>query len=114
MAILNQWLDVKLFNNTVQDYAISTATLIGLIFVLFLAKRLIVSVIQKVARKTETGFDDFMAELISQIGAPTFIAVALYFSTLTLALDEKLRNLIRYGLVIIITIRLIFLLQEIV
>lgn len=114
MEIFNQWLDVKLFNNTVQDYAISTATLIGFIFVLFLTKRLVVSVIQKVARKTETDFDDFIAGLISQIGAPTFIVVALHFSTLSLALDEKLRNLIRYGLVIVITIRIILLLQEIV
>ncbi len=114
MAILNQWLDVKLFNNTVQDYAISTATLIGLIFILFLAKRLVVSVIQKVARKTETDFDDFIAELISQVGAPTFVMVALYFSTLSLTLDEKLRNLIRYGLVIVITIRIVLILQEII
>lgn len=114
MEILNQWLEVKLFNNTVQAYAISTATLIGFIFVLFLTKRLVVSVIQKIARKTETDFDDFIVGLISQIGAPIFVTVALYFSTLSLTLDEKLRNLIRYGLVIVITIRVILLLQEII
>lgn len=112
--MLRNWLEIQLFNNTIQDYAISTATLIGLILVLFLTKKLVVSSISRFAHKTETDFDDFIANLIAQIGAPTFIAVSLYFSTLSLTLDAKLSNLIRCGFVILLTLQVIFLLQEII
>ena len=114
MQSIQYWLDLTIFNNTLRDYSVALLTLLGLVLVMMLVKRLLVTFLSRIASKTASDFDDFLVSLLSQIGAPTFILVALYFSTLPLALDDKLRNLIRYGLIIVITIRSILLFQEVI
>jgi small-conductance mechanosensitive channel len=74
---------------------------------------LLVSFLRKLAKRTTTDFDDFFADLIAQIGLPTFIAISIYFAALPLHLDANFRLGIRYLLIIALTIRSILLLQAI-
>jgi small-conductance mechanosensitive channel len=107
-------LDVIVLQNTVGAYLWAMITLLGLIFVFILLKKLLVSQLGKIAAKTANDFDDFFVSLISQIGLPVFIAIAFYLASLPLTLPGTARNLVRYALIIVLTIRSILLLQEVV
>lgn len=114
MTTLGSWLDLIFFENTVRDYLVALATLLALSLTLLLAKRLLASFLERVAQKTATDFDDFLAKLISQIGAPTLLAVSLYIATVPLSLEPKLHLAIRYFVIVVVTIRFILIVQEII
>ncbi len=111
---LRTWLGISFFNNTVKEYAVAVGSLIFLVFVLTFSKRLIVSYFGKLAAKTDNDFDDFIVKLFSQLGAPVFIVVALSIVTVPLQLEDQVRAIIRYALVIIVTVRAVLMIQEIV
>ena len=108
------WLEITIFNNTVKDYALAVFNLVALVIVLMLSKRLLVGRLGKLAAKTANDFDDFMVSLLAQVGAPVFIVTSLYFVTLPLHLEDQVRTIIRYVLIIIVTVRAVLVLQEIV
>jgi small-conductance mechanosensitive channel len=114
MEILKSWPELTLFNNTVRDYALAAFNLIALVIILMLSKRLVVRHLGKLAAKTANDFDDFIVSLLAQVGAPVFVAVSLYFVTLPLHMEEQVRAVIRYALVIVVTLRAIFILQDVI
>ncbi|MBL8012556.1 MAG: mechanosensitive ion channel family protein [Candidatus Omnitrophica bacterium] len=61
-----------------------------------------------------TDFGNLIVSLLSKIGMPVFSVVSLYFAILPLNLSETLRVFVRYALVIVVTIRVVVLLQEII
>ena len=111
---LKSWLELTVFNNTVSDYALATFNLAALVIVLMLSKRLLVRHFGKLAAKTANDFDDFLVSLFAQVGAPVFIVASLSFVTLPLHLEDQVRSIIRYVLVIVVTVRAVLIAQEIV
>lgn len=114
LEAIKKWLEISFFDNTVKDYAIAVVTLVLMVFALMFTKRIIVAHFGRLALKTANDFDDFLVGLVAQIGAPVFIVVSLYMVTLPLHLGEQVRGVIRFALVIIVTIRAVLVIQEIV
>ena len=112
MDSLEQFLSRQFFNNTIQDYAIATIILVGLVLLLAILKQVFLSRVGKLAEKTKTDFDDLVVNLLSKVGAPTFVVASIYVATLQLTLEENLRSIIRYVVVVVLTIRVVFLLQD--
>ncbi|MBI4308798.1 MAG: mechanosensitive ion channel family protein [Candidatus Omnitrophica bacterium] len=111
---LNTLLETMVFKNTIQDYAAALLAFLALLIGLSFAKRVMVFHLGKLAARTVSDFDDFIVMLLSKIGWPVFIVVALYMAVSGLVLPETLRLLVRYAAVFVITIRSILLLQEII
>lgn len=114
METLKSWLELMVFNNTVRDYALAAFNLVALVIVLVLSKRLLVRHLGRLAAKTANDFDDFLVSLLAQVGAPVFIVTSLFLVTLPLHLEDQVRAIIRYALVVIVTVRAVLILQEIV
>jgi small-conductance mechanosensitive channel len=114
MASWKSWFEIIIFDNTVRDYALALFNLTTLVIVLMLLKSLFVRHLGKLAAKTTNDFDDFLVSLLAQVGAPVFIVTSLYFVSLSLHLGDQLRGVIRYALIIVLTIRFVFIFQEIV
>lgn len=111
---INSQLSASFFNNSLRDYLQTILVFLGLLLGLSVFKRFIIGRFAKMAKTTTNDFDDFIVSLLSQVGMPTFFVVALYFSTLPLQLSETVRVFIRYSLIIVVTIRVILLAQDIV
>lgn len=114
LETLNNWLNIVIFENSVRDYMQAIVIFLGLLLGLSVSKRFAIRQLEKFSKRTSTDFDDFVVTLLTQIRTPTFFVVALYFSTLSLNLAETIRIFIRYAVVIVVTIRVILLLQEII
>ncbi len=114
MEHLKNILDLVIYQNTIQSYVLAIVTFLGLLLTLTILKRFLIKHLSRIAKKTTTDFDDFIATLLSQIGLPVFCVVSLYFAALPLNLSETIHVFIRYSLVIVVTIRSVLLFQEIV
>ncbi len=64
------WSNVAFFNNTLKEYAVALFTVIGLVLVCLLSKKLIIGHLRRLAARTVGDFDDFVVGLLAQIGAP--------------------------------------------
>src|SRR5258708_3043621 len=107
METVQFWLEKTFFNNTVGQYGTALLTLVGLVLVFMLVKRLFVSNIVQWAARTPGNFSDLLASLVSKMGPLVLITTAFYFSTLPLELNTKLRSLIFGALVIVLTVQVV-------
>ncbi|PIQ87337.1 MAG: mechanosensitive ion channel protein MscS [Candidatus Omnitrophica bacterium CG11_big_fil_rev_8_21_14_0_20_45_26] len=110
---IRQWLNIQLFNNTLRDYSVALVTLVGLILIFALVKKLTVVRLRRFAKKTVSDLDDFIAELVNKIGFPSFVVISLYIATQPLHLEKTLESIIKYLFVVVITFRAVTLLQQI-
>lgn len=102
----------EFLNNTVRDYLIAVLVLIGLVVVSMVTKQIAVSRLGKLAQKSKSDFDQLLVGLIRHIGAPTFVVISLYVATRSLQLEETVRSVIYYVFVIMLTIRVVLLVQD--
>lgn len=106
------WFEASFFDNTVGDYLWAAFRLVLIVIVLVLAKRLAVIHFGRMAKATANDLDDFLVALLSQIGAPVFIAAALFIVTQPLQLADPLRTAIRYVFVLVLTVRVVRMIQQ--
>jgi len=106
-------LETNYLNNSVQDYAWSVATLIGLLVIFVLIKALIVNHLKRLADKTRNKFDDTVVASLSRVKAPTFIVVSVYFATLGLELEPLVGKIVNYAFIIVVVARVVILIQDI-
>jgi small-conductance mechanosensitive channel len=114
LELIELWLNKPFFNNSFGEYGIALGTLVGLVLVFVLSRRLFVSNFGKWAAKTPSDFDDFLVNLLSTVGAPIFIITALYISTLPLELHPRLRAVIFNAFVIAWTVQAVWMTQRII
>jgi len=114
MEQIENILNVVVANNTIGAYLLSAFVFWGLVLLLKIVKKILVQRLSQLAAKTTNDFDDFIVGLIAQVGLPVFVVVSLYVATSSLVLSESLRSFIRYALVIVVTIRIMFILQEVI
>lgn len=114
MEHFNSMLETVIYQNTIRDYLLAIFILLGITEALLILKRFLISQLGKIAAKTVNDFDDFVVNLIKQIGPPVFVITAVYISSLTLTLPSSLEKFIRYALIVVVTFRVISILQEIV
>jgi len=114
MNLLQTWLQTDFFHNSLAAYATSLLTMMGLIVVFILIKRLFLSRLAKWAARTPGDFDDFVVSVLSKIGGIVFVVTSLYIATIPLVLDPRLRGFLHAILLLVITMRLVLILQDIV
>jgi small-conductance mechanosensitive channel len=107
-------LEKQFLNNTVQDYLIAGGILVCLVLAFMIAKLITISYLGRFAKKTTNDFDDRLVDLVSHMGAPTFIVIGLYIATRSLALIDNVRMMINYVFVIVLTIKVVSMLQDII
>ena len=108
-----QFLSTPVFENTLADCLISAFILISLILVLSIVKKIFVSKLREFAEKTVSDFHRMIVDALSKIKSPTVIIISVYVSTLSLKLTPPLVSLIKYALVLILTIQAVQILQVI-
>lgn len=108
------WLNEVYFGNTAAQYLTAAVNVAGLFVALILMKKLILSRLQAWAARTPTDFDDFVVSLIAQTGTPTYLAVSLYAASVQLVLPEAVSSAMRHFLILVVTIRLIFMGRSII
>lgn len=111
---MNAFLQTVIFKNTIEDYAMSLLVFLTLFLGFSIAKRVTIHYAGKITARTVSDFDDFIVQLIYQIGWPVMAAISLYMATSSLVLPEGVRTLIRYVVVFVVTIRVILIVQAII
>ncbi len=111
---LNQLLQTKVFNNTIEDYAFALLVFFVLLMAFSIGKRFLMHYLGKLTKLTPSDLDDFIVTLISRISWPVMSVVSLYVASTSLVLSQTIRSLVQYVLVFVVTIRVILLLQAII
>ncbi len=88
--------------NTVQDYVIALAILIGAAIALKIFERVVVRKLRRLAERTEIAVDDIIIEAVESIGAPFYILLPLYIAAQTLTVPVWLGDAVSYALLIVI------------
>lgn len=107
-------LQIVLWDNSVGRYFFALSLFIGLMVTIIFLKKFLLHHLSKIASKTANDFDDFIIGLVAQVGRITIGAVSLYMASLFLTLPDVLRSLIKYILVVVLTVRVIFFLEALV
>jgi small-conductance mechanosensitive channel len=109
---LIQLLAVEIGGNSVQDY-LQTLVIFFLFFFGFcFAYHILIKRLETWAKHASTDIAELMVAMLSRLGNAVFFVLALYFSTSSLRLPPAFQTLIHALLVIIITFRCTFLVQE--
>ncbi len=104
-------LQQQFLNNTVGAYAWALIIFVGILTALYFFRMLILTKLKKLAQKTASDFDDFLIKLISEIGMPVYLFIALYIATRPLYISESIDRIITFVFVVVLTFRGIKLLQ---
>lgn len=109
---MNEILAQEYYGNTVHNYAIALAIIIGgILFVRIFRSRLL-SQIKKWTEKTETKLDDYIIRGIEKFGLPILVFVAIYSGLSYLTFSEKVDKFIDNAMIVVITLYVIRLLSS--
>jgi len=95
----NFW-NYELLGNTVQDYGIALAVLIGLIIIFSLFQRYVLHRLEKLAKKTKTEMDDAVIDIFKTIRPPFYFFVSFYIAIRTLSFPSLVYQIINALLII--------------
>lgn len=102
----------QFLGNAVQTYLVALAVFFGVILLIRILKVVVVKRLQQLARRTKTDVDDFLIQLSRHAGPLVYISAGLYFATRPLSLSGGLRQALHAFFLIILTIKVIQLIQE--
>lgn len=101
MEILN----TTFYNNSIKNWIISIAIVIVSFLVLRILKSFIYNRIKKIAEKTSTDLDDFIADIFLHIKIFFLLALSIYFGSLILTLPQMASTVISKLVVISLLIQ---------
>ena len=114
MQALLEVMDSRFFGNTVEGYLVSAAIFLGVLVALPIGKAIILRHLRALSQRTANDFDDLLHDLLRRIvGSWVYLCTALYFGTLSLTLPASLGRLLQGLFVIILTIKIVQVLQGI-
>ncbi|MFH1726547.1 MAG: mechanosensitive ion channel domain-containing protein [Elusimicrobiota bacterium] len=108
----NDLLQLKFLGNTVQAYGTAALTFAGVLAGAYIAHRILVGRLRKLAAKTGGGFDDFLVNLLAKISSLDFAVIALYLATHPLQANPTFHKIIHVAFVIVLSWRAVTLAQE--
>ncbi len=111
--LVSDMLAWQFLGNTVQTYLIALAVFFGVIILIRIFKVVIVRRLHHLAKRTATNIDDFLIGLLRHVGPIVYISIAFYVATRPLVLAEGLQQALYVFFVIIVTIKVIQLIQEV-
>jgi len=101
------------FGNTLLDYLIAAAIFCGVVLVFGLVKVVVLHRLHAWAKKTATVYDDFIIGLITRhVGPILYILIAFYLSAGSLTFPEKVSGFIHSLVIIIVTLKVVQILQS--
>lgn len=115
MEELQSLLGVPIFGNTLQDYLVAVIVLLGVILFLKLLRNVLIGRLERLSRQTTTDVDDFVVELLKRhVGPWVYFLTALYLSSRSLILPESVGQILHVIFVVILTIKVVQISQELV
>lgn len=105
--ILSNFLNYKIFNNTLLEYLTALSVFIGLIILIIIIKKVILFRLKKLAERTKTKFDDFIIAELRKTLLPILIILSFDFSLEFLILPQHFLRVIHYSSVVLIAFFLI-------
>src|SRR6188768_2412267 len=100
---MNDILSRVYFNNTVQEYLIAAAIILGGMLVLALFRKIILRRLEKWADRTESNLDNFIIKAIENFAMPAVTFFIVYVGINYLVLSEKADKIIKIVIAAIIT-----------
>ena len=91
------------YENTLRNYLIA----LGIVVLGFVAVRIFKGVVnnrlRKLSERTSTNIDDYVIESINRFGIPILYAMVVYFGLQYLALPERIDNILRIAITVVVT-----------
>ena len=109
---MNEILAQVYYGNTIEQYAIALAIIIGGIILIRIFKKRMLNQIKKWTEKTETKLDDYLIEGLEKFGLPIFNFVVIYSGLGYLTFSEKADKIIGNIMVVVITFYVIRMLSS--
>jgi small-conductance mechanosensitive channel len=107
-------LELVIFGNSIKLWLISAAIIIVVYIALVLLKRLIEGYIDKWARRTETQFDDFLVDLISNTKNIMLLIFAIFMASKTLEIKQNIRDIIDVFTMVVLLLQVGFWLNAVI
>ncbi|MFH0971617.1 MAG: mechanosensitive ion channel family protein [Candidatus Micrarchaeota archaeon] len=92
-----QYLNWEFLGNTGTQYATAFAAFIIINVAIWVFKTIILSGMKRIAKKTSFKYDDFIVDFLSEIKAPFYLIVALFFSARFLSLSDWIFKALEYA-----------------
>lgn len=105
--IIEQLKAITFSGNSVYGYILAGVIFIGLIIVLKIFQVIILTKLNKLAKKTKTGIDDAVIKIFKEIRPPFYFFVALYFGLSILNLPDWINTAVKALLIIAVVYEVI-------
>jgi small-conductance mechanosensitive channel len=99
---MNQFLDQQIWNNTIYQWSIAFAIILGLWLLIKLFKSIVIVRVKKWVNKTNTDWDDFAVGLFEKSIVPILYVSSFYFGLKYLSLNDKVNNVIHVAYIVVI------------
>lgn len=109
---MNEILALEYYGNTMEQYGIALAIIIGGILLVRIFRKRLLNQIKKWTQKTETKLDDYIIGGIESFGLPILIFVVIYSGLSYLTFSEKADRYIDNAMVVVITFYVIRMLSS--
>ena len=100
---MNDFFDQVYYNNTVREYVIALAVIVGGIVLVLSVKKWIIQRLTKWAAKTSGSWDDFIVESISRFGLPLIKWIIVFWGIHLLDLSDRAERIIGILVSILVT-----------
>jgi small-conductance mechanosensitive channel len=90
-----EFLDTKFLGNSVRQWAIAAAVLVGVVVALRVAARVVVGRLVALARRTTTEWDDIVTAALAKTKTLFLLVVGVYAASLSLTLSTRAQNGVR-------------------
>lgn len=100
---MNNFWDLIVLNNSVKDWMISLAIIVGVILTLRVFQSLIINKVRSLTKRTKTTIDDFIVSTIQSSVMPLLYVLAVYFGLQYLTFSAKANSVIHIAVMFVIT-----------
>ncbi len=111
---MNDFLDEIYYNNTVREYLVALAVIVGGVLLVFAFRKLLVKLLRKWTGKTLGKWDDFLVKSLTRFGIPIIQWSIVYSGIHLLTLSEKAQRVIEVGTSIVVTYYILRLISTLV
>ncbi|XOU94852.1 MAG: mechanosensitive ion channel family protein [Candidatus Kerfeldbacteria bacterium] len=96
----NDFWDKMLFNNTVEEYGIALAILVGLIILFYIFQRIALHRLEKLAKLTKTNIDDAVINIFRSIKPPFYFFIAFFIAIQFLDFPDMANKIVSAFLIV--------------
>jgi small-conductance mechanosensitive channel len=100
---MDDFLNQVYYNNTVRDYLIAVAIILGGILLLRLFRQFILNRLRRLADSTQTTLDNFAVDAVDQFALPALNFFIIYAGINYLELSDKMNQIVKVAVAIVIT-----------